>query len=185
MTRTSALGAVLALTLLFATPVAADSSPRAGDAVLRGKVHVLKATPYNPAPKNLLFTKVYASVQRDPDGLTRMTLTHAFSGETCRFVVKHDARGRLRFIEQKACRFTALSSPGTLSVTDGLAFERAGRMHLESTMTIQWLNYTGKIRLEVSGPAAQAVATNAPPETVRAEAPVPAPAASKPPTRRR
>lgn len=152
--------AALAMTTLLAAPADAGTAPRPGDFILRGKVHVLKATPHNPAPKDMLFTKVYASVKRDPDGLTRMTLTHAWSGQSCRFVVKHDARGRLRFIPQDACKFKALSSTGTLSVSDGLAYERRGRMHLESTMTIKWLHYTGKIRLVVGGTSPGAVAAN-------------------------
>ena len=156
--RFSSILAALAMTFLLAAPADAGSGPRPGDFVLRGKVHVLKATPHNPASKDLLFTKVYASGKRDPDGLTRMTLTHAWSGQSCRFVVKHDARGRLRFVQQDSCRFTALSSTGTLAVSDGLAYERRGQMHLETTMTIKWLHYTGKIKLVVGGASFGAVA---------------------------
>ncbi len=147
---------------LTAAPAEAKVDPQPGDAVLRGKVQVLKATPHNPANKDSLFAKVYASVKRDPDGLTRMTLTHAWSGQSCRFVVKYDARGRMKFIPQDSCRFTALSSKGTLSVSDGVAYERRGRMYLESTMTVKWLHYTGKIRLVADGASNREVATNAP-----------------------
>lgn len=183
MARIPSILAVLAVLVLQPAPADAGSDPRPDDYVLRGKVHVLKATPYNPASKDLLFTKVYASVKRDPDGLTRMTLTHAWSGQSCRFVVKHDARGRMRLIAQDSCRFTALSSPGTLSVSDGVAYERRGRMHLESTMTIKWLNYTGRIRLVVDG-AGKAVASNPTPTSV-ATAQVPKAPAPVAPARRR
>ncbi len=150
---TRKLIAVLFLTSFFVFPSMAEArvEPNPGDYVLRGKIKVLRARPFNPTHKNVQFTRVYASLDTDSAGITKMTLTHAWSGQSCEFSVSQDSAGRLSFPKQEKCRFTALSSKGSLTLNEGTAVERGGRMKIDSTMTIRWLNYSGKIQLTVAG----------------------------------
>jgi hypothetical protein len=182
------------LTAAFALLLAASASAEASVKsryVMRGPIDVIEAKPYNPAHKDRLRTKVFATLERDGKGTTQVVLTHAFSGQKCRFDVWARPGGRYVIPTQPACQFTALSSRGFLRVDDGVLIEKQGRLKFEGTMWIRWLNYTGTIRVAVEGPREHsAIAKAAPPPRAavrtpaRAAAGPKAPARSKPAVRR-
>ncbi len=149
-------GAVLGLaTVVLVVPggqARANVHARPGDEfTLRGEIKVLSVTPFNPAGKDLLRTRVVARVTPGPDGHPDLILTHTYSGQWCRFDTRPAGRGRLEVVPQ-TCRFKALSSPGTLRIVDGVVGGDATSMTFNGTMDIRWLNYRGTIAVDIQGP---------------------------------
>jgi hypothetical protein len=142
--------ALLALAVLW-TPGVSAAPAGDGAFVLRGPVQVLSAKPFNPAGKDRLFTRITARVEKDRTGQPTVVLTHVYSGQTCRFEAWRSPAGNLLLDGAAPCRFEALGSPGTLKVTEGRLSRRGGRMTLESTFDIRWLNYRGVIRVSAGG----------------------------------
>lgn len=143
-----------ALAALVLWTSASEAGPaRDGDFVLRGPVQVLSAKPFNPAGKDRFFTRIHARIERDAAGQPTVVLTHAYTGQTCRFEAWRSPKGRFLLDGAAPCRFTALSSTGTLKVTEGSLSQRRGSMHLEGVFEVSWLNYRGSIRVSADGGA--------------------------------
>ena len=137
-----------------AAPVTARSIP-SGEYVLRGPVRVLSVSPWNPAGRDRLGTRLLARIETGPDGLPDVILTHAGSGQTCRFDAQGVGRNLFAILPQPACRFKALAIPGSLRITDGFVEGDADRMKFRGTMDVRWLNYTGTIAVTAEGPRAR------------------------------
>jgi hypothetical protein len=148
---------IMAMILAVAGAQGAQAAPARNDGyVLRGPVQVLSARPSNPAGKDRFMTRIAARVEQDAKGQPVVVLTHVWSGQSCRFEAWRSRLGRLLLDGAAPCRFTALSSPGELSVAEGTIVESGGRMRLEGTFDIKWLFYRGSIRVTAAGGAAVA-----------------------------
>lgn len=123
-----------------------------GEYTMRGEVNVLSASPWNPAGKDRLGTRVVARMERASTGAVVVILSHAPSGQSCRFEAGPFGRNTISITPQQSCRFTALSSPGSLRISNGWLEEKKGRLRFEGRMEIEWLMYRGSISVAVEGP---------------------------------
>jgi hypothetical protein len=142
----------LALDRAGRPPVAATRLQPGGQYTLRGEVRVLAVSPWNPAGKDRLGTRIEARLEIGADGNPDVVLTHAWSGQSCRFDVKKVGRTMFSFVPQAPCRFKALSTTGSLQITNGFVDGDANVLRFRGTMEVQWLNYRGTLFVKVEGP---------------------------------